>query len=137
MTNYTLAELQAMPSDDLSALAAELRGWKFSAAGILEDGSGQEVRQKNCVVFKLGTASESYPYFWSLATDRNQSGELLQWLTRRYWTVDVGFGLGNAAIVAMVDDGELDKTIKIPGNDARAETVAFCAAMLAIKGRLR
>lgn len=108
---YTIAELEALPDADLCALAAELR-------------YGQ---------------TDGFPCWntWTPATNRNQSGELLEWLTRRYWTVDVGFGLGNIVVIAMIDDGEFDKTIKIPGNTARSETIAFCAAMLAQQGRLK
>lgn len=29
------------------------------------------------------------------------------------------------------------RRVDVPGNDARAETIAFCAAMLAMKGRLK
>lgn len=131
---YTLAELQAMPNDGLDALAVEMRGWKFSAAGILEDENGQEVRQKDCVVFKLSTASESYPYFWTPATDRNQSGKLLEWLIANGWR---GAAYYTSPARIEIWHYNYGKNVQVAGWNARAETIAFCAAMLATAGRLK
>ena len=130
---YTIADLQAMPDDALSALAAELRGWQFSIAGILQDKNGQEVRQRDCVVFKLGTASESYPYFWSPATDRNQSGELLEWAASQGFRISIGRDETGIHVGIYSDRGRFGAhDEKWP----RAETIAFIAAMLDLKGRL-
>ena len=129
---YSIESIAALDDSALNALAAELRGWIFRESGILTDKSGEEVRESECVVFKLGTASDSYPYFWQPVKNRNQSGELLQWAIAK--GVDFMIRL-NRSWPRITIFGE--SLITIEANDARAETIAFCAAMLAINGRLQ
>jgi hypothetical protein len=129
---YSIESLTALDNSALNELAAELRGWIFRESGILTDESGEEVRESECVVFKLGTASDSYPYFWQPVKNRNQSGELLQWAIAK--GVDFMIRL-NRSWPRITIFGE--SLITIEANDARAETIAFCAAMLAINGRLQ
>lgn len=128
---YSIESLTALDNSALNELAAELRGWIFRESGILTDESGEEVRESECVVFKLGTASDSYPYFWQPVKNRNQSGELLQWAIAK--GVDFMIRL-NRSRPRITIFGE--SLITIEANDARAETIAFCAAMLAMEGRL-
>ena len=128
---YSIESLTALDNSALNELAAELRGWIFRESGILTDESGEEVRESECVVFKLGTASDSYPYFWQPVKNRNQSGELLQWAIAK--GVDFMIRL-NRSRPRITIFGE--SLITIEANDARADTVAFCAAMLAMEGRL-
>lgn len=108
---YTIADLCALPDDALDALAAELRGYtevfKMGTHTFWQDASGKKI-------------TESYK--WKPTTDRNQSGELLMWAQLQ--------GAKFQQIVAA--DGVLEINIS-----ARAETIAFCAAMLAMAGRLK
>ena len=119
-TCYTIADLLALGNDALNSLAAELRGWTLSRSKIFwRDSDGEVVCHR---------AS------FTPATDRNQSGELLRHAAKQ--DADILVWTGN-------DRNDIDCTInqthwfQISGNDARAETIAFCAAMLAMEGRLR
>lgn len=129
---YSIESITALDDSALNELAAELRGWIFRESGILTDESGEEVRESECVVFKLGTASDSYPYFWQPVKNRNQSGELLQWAIAKGGDFMIRLNRSWPRITIF---GE--SLITIEANDARAETIAFCAAMLAINGRLQ
>lgn len=133
---YSIESIAALDDSALNALAAELRGWIFRESGILTDKSGEEVRESECVVFKLGTASDSYPYFWQPVKNRNQSGELLQWAIAK--GVDFMIRLNRSRPRITIFRSTFGESlITIEANDARAETIAFCAAMLATEGRLR
>lgn len=151
MTNYTLAELQAMPNDDLNALAAELRGLQYLP------------RSGNVFDFVWMDGDKVYAQEIAFTADRNQSGELLQWAAARFdgaitkepIMFDVTFGrfernkrlpgidayqhkfVERGYDKRMEWSGSAKWIVQIPGNDARAETIAFCAAMLAMKGRLK
>ncbi len=106
---YTIADLQAMPDDALNALAAELRWQKEITWDI-----------------------------WSPTSDRNQSGELLQWAeAHRGCAFDIQIGRNEAIGIFIPPNATRFPDVVVSGNDARAETIAFCAAMLAMKGRLK
>lgn len=151
MTNYTLTELQALYDADLNALAAELRGFSnhplaFSLYDVDANGRSVEVCEK---------------VDWRPATDRNQSGELLRWASESgvnfwidfddtpgvRWSTDqrgdchscqFDFATGySCGAHCECDCHEEQPDGFVPGNDARAEALAFCAAMLAMKGGLQ
>lgn len=130
---YTLADLQAMANDDLNALAAELRGLKRIGG---DNGGGDW----------LDEFDDFYDEVFIPTTDRNQSGELLQWAAEQkdavfsihvennFKRVDVGV----PDLMTQDASGRMlfDREFTIEGNDARAETIAFIAVMLAMAGRL-
>lgn len=132
---YSIESLTALDNSALNELAAELRGWIFRESGILTDESGEEVRESECVVFKLGTALDSYPYFWQPVKNRNQSGELLKWAIAKGAEFEVSLSL-NSSIDFRIHRQDW-RTVDCSSSFARAETIAFCAAMLAMEGRLR
>ena len=118
---YTIAELLALPDERLNALAAELRGYKLVETvwdSAYENGSGDSIPVTE----------------WTPATDRNQSGELLTLATAQGLGFMVDwFGVGDTpARISCYQQADCAWLCEIPGNDARAETVAFCAAMLAM-----
>ncbi len=118
---HTIAELEALPDDDLSALAAELRGWHF-ADGLLW----------------LDNTSLGLDWKYKPATNHNQSRELMAWAATQY---SVRFctitGMGIYSGITQIDEHGYEPWGEIPGTSARSETVAFCAAMLAQQGRLK
>lgn len=119
---YTITELTELSDAALNAMAAELRGPQFT--GLL----GEE--EINAWEFPEKPARDNYTLQiraadWTPATDSNQSGKLLQWAIK----TDLR---SNTAVY--IETSPLLKTIL--GNDARAETIAFCAAMLAMRGQL-
>ena len=138
---FTLADLQAMADADLNALAAELRGWNltFGSIEIPLRASGTETvreyhwegRDSNGEMGAIVADCD-----WKPATDRNQSGELLECATAQ----GAGFIIdrfGGSSRIACYQGKDCAWICAIPGNDAHAETIAFCAAMLAMKGRLK
>lgn len=104
---YTIADLCALPDGALDALAAELRGWHWIESDLVDES---------------GKVQVMWPVCFTPTTDRNQSGELLIYAQQQ--------GARFKQVVA--DDGILEINI-----NARAETIAFCAAMLAMAGRLK
>lgn len=140
---YTIAELLALPDDALNVLAAELRGWH---AKYFIDGTGFWCGGGK-ILYEVVIGSlthEDWPGgpqgitrpHWSPADDRNQSGELLEWLADQGFSVSIGrdrFTIVNVGI-SHSDYGRIGAHEK---RWPRAETVAFCAAMLAMEGRLK
>lgn len=128
---YTLAELQAMDNSALNAMAAELRKLESVRCA---SGFGEIVEDWLC------DTPTSVPLYraadWSPTTDRNQSGELLEWLADQSFSMSIGrdhFGIVSVGI-------SHSDYVTIGAHDKRwalAETVAFCAAMLAMEGRLK
>jgi len=119
---YTLAELQAMADVDLNALAAELRGvkcWQEDEYTYAEIGGKEKL--------------------WRPATNRNQSGELLEWFMTQ--NESHSFSVIKGRLTCRVRLETTEDTTEIwreQGESlARLETIAFCAAMLAMKGRLK
>ena len=104
---YTIADLCALPNDTLDALAVELRGWHWIESDLVDES---------------GEVQVMWPVCFTPTTDRNQSGELLIYAQQQ--------GARFKQVIA--DDGVLEINI-----NARAETIAFCAAMLAMAGRLK
>jgi hypothetical protein len=134
----TIEQLQALPDKELNALAAKLRGLKaFNFQGVKWLGV-TDAQGKTHGKHKLRE--------WTPTTSRDQSGELLEWAAGRGILFDVAFGHYASderhphveAYLPRYDDkawiSENRWLYHIPGNDARAQTVAFCAAMLAIQG---
>jgi len=118
---YTIAQLLALPGGDLSALAAELRGWHWLESDLVDE---------------KGEAHVLWPVCWTPTTDCNQSRELLTWAATNYRAVVFSICLCKriAEVVISINFGGV---ITIPGTSARSETVAFCAAILAQQGRLK
>jgi hypothetical protein len=124
---YTLPELLALDSDTLNKMAAELRGYRLVTE--------YDYNQRDCYLDDKGDCLYRVEDY-SPATDRNQSGELLDYAEGQ----GLGFMIDKrskyipARTVCYGADAKW--LLHVPGNDARAETVAFCAAMLAMQGRL-
>lgn len=115
MTNtFTLAELQALPNADLNALAAELRGYRNDPS--------------NAAWYDEHGGRFDYEYEFTPATDRNKSGELLMWAAAQGAEFEIQFRATPKIFFLHTH---------MKANDARAETIAFCAAMLAMAGRLQ
>lgn len=125
MTNtYTLADLQAMTDDGLNALAAELRGLQYLP------------RSGNVFDFVWMDGDKVYTQEIAFTANRNQSGELLEYATAQ----GAGFIIdrfGGSSRIACYQGKDCAWICAIPGNDARAETIAFIAVMLAMKGQLQ
>lgn len=118
---HTVAELLAMPDPALNALAAELRGIRRAA------GSGGWIED---------STEDFYDEIFLPATERNQSGELLEWATDETGICfDIFIQPGGGWVWIVWTEANKENT-EIPGNDAHAETAAFCAAMLTLEGRL-
>lgn len=117
---YSIESLTALDNSALNELAAELRGYWISDDPMFKH-------------FWLDADCNTVSHVadWSPAVDRNQSGELLQWAIAK--GVDFMIRL-NRSRPRITIFGE--SLITIEANDARAETIAFCAAMLAMEGRL-
>lgn len=132
MTNtYTIADLQALPDNDLNALAAKLRGLQYLP------------RFGNVFNFVWFDGEKIYAQDVAFADNRDQSGELLQWAAKQGCYFTIGFGDFNSDVRVRINlertqygEREIFLDATIPANDARAETSAFCAAMLAMAGRL-
>lgn len=105
---YTIDELMAMSDHDLNALAAELRGWSYP--------SPKEIKKGAWPGYSDGKDAYMEKHKWHPATDRNQSGELIIWALDR----------GVEFVDTITDDTPTRSLI-----NARVETIAFCAAMLA------
>ena len=75
---------------------------------------------------------------WTPAASRDQSGELLQWAVKRGVRITIQFGSWSGAVNdgnflrCLIADRYPVRVFNLAENDARAETIAFCAAMLAI-----
>jgi len=126
----TIDELQALPDKELNAMAAKLRGLKaFNFQGVKWLGV-TDAQGKTHGKYKLRD--------WTPATSRDQSGALLQWAATQGCYFTVGFGDFNSDVRVRINLERNEREIfvdeTIPGNTARSETVAFCAAMLAIQG---
>ena len=106
---YTQADVEAMSDAELSRLASALR-------------FGQEITWD----------------IWSPATDRNQSGELLQFAAYKMG-MDYTF-ISDLHTYVQIEQRELpctwNKIIAVKGATARSETIAAVCALLAIEGRL-
>lgn len=133
---YTIAELLALPDERLNALAAELRGYKLVETVPFNE--WQKGGAKWDSAYENGSGDSIPVTEWTPATDRNQSGELLTLATAQGLGFMVDwFGVGDTpARISCYQQADCAWLCEIPGNDARAETVAFCAAMLAMAGRL-
>lgn len=118
---YTVADLQAMTNDDLNALAAELRGVKRIGG----DNKGGDW---------VDEFDEFYDEFFAPATDRNESGKLLQWAMERGAEFEIS--IAAESCIEFCDACKCWNSFDIDSGLARAETIAFCAAMLAMEGRL-
>ena len=131
-TTYTIDELLALPDGELNALAAELRGWYIG--GLL----GKEEIDVWCTGEK--SPHDSYKRQirvadWQPATSRDQSGELLESFveTQRKGCYAVRSGkLFRSVSIQAATTGD-DVNVSVPGSGAKEQTVAFCAAMLAIQ----
>lgn len=138
---YSIEELQALPNGDLSALAAELRGWKLSQGAQwwkYDDGRKVPTFTYNDTEGPVMPVSD-----WVPTANRDQSGELLREAAKRrcYFTIlfcadDAMLYFGSNQLSVFTPNHRGRQLATIPGNDARAETIAFCAAMLAMKERL-
>ena len=106
LNKYTQADVAAMSDAELSRLASALR-------------FGQEITWD----------------IWSPATDRNQSGELLQFAADNGAAFTVNVFRSASADAWIHSKAKLTHT-KISGATARAETIAAVCALLAIEGRL-
>lgn len=124
----TIDELQALPDKELNALAAKLRGLKtFNFQGVKWLG----VTDAQGVTHGKHKLRE-----WTPATSRDQSGELLTWAWRNHGILfHIGFTGGASPGYVQFETPVTHHTVR--GNDARAETIAFCAAMLALKTQNR
>ena len=118
----TIEQLQALPDKELNALAAKLRGWYDCEAGNRPCYHDSETLAEVCDN-------------WTPATDRNQSGELLEWFIETQWKglylIRSGKLFRSVCLTAWTDGDDLN--IEVNGTGAKAETIAFCAAMLAIQ----
>ena len=116
---YTVGDLLALDNDALNAMAAELRGIHraVGGGGWIEDGT-----------------EAFYDEIFLPATDRNQSGELLVWAIEQGCQFDISL-TAESEIDFCASGGDWS-TISIDSGLPRAETIAFCAAMLAMKERL-
>lgn len=131
---YSIESITALDNSALNELAAKLRTLRHVCRStndwIWEDALGN-----------------FYDEIFLPATDRNQSRELLQWaMTQKDAVFSVHIEHSFKRVDVAVPDlatqdssGRMlfDREFTIEGNDARAETIAFCAAMLAINGRLQ
>ena len=106
---YTQADVEAMSDAELSRLASALR-------------FGQEITWD----------------IWSPATDRNQSGELLQFAAYKMG-MDYTF-ISDLHTYVQIEQRELpctwNKIIAVKGATARSETIAAVCALLALEGRM-
>ena len=109
LNKYTQADVAALSDAELSRLASALR-------------FGQEITWD----------------IWSPATDRNQSGELLQFAAYKMG-MDYTF-ISDLHTYVQIEQRELpctwNKIIAVKGATARSETIAAVCALLAIEGRL-
>lgn len=122
---YTIAELEALADADLCALAAEF----MSPNEIQWNGRFAQYSK-----YQPGRARKWSPFL--PATNRNQSGELLEWARRTHGVLFyIGFTGGASAGYVQFETTAILRTIS--GTSARSETIAFCAAMLAQQGRLQ
>jgi hypothetical protein len=106
LNKYTQVEVAALSDAELSRLASVLR-------------FGREITWD----------------IWSPATDRNQSGELLQFASHKGAAFTINMMCSTDAwIYSSVNT--FPGQIKISGATARSETIAAVCALLAIEGRL-
>lgn len=122
---YTVAELQELPDADLNALAATLGDYRHDPS--------------NAAWYDEHGGRFDYEYEFKPATNRNQSGELLEWFVETQWKGHYAIRSGKlfrSVCVTAATDGD-DVNVEVNGTGAKAETIAFCAAMLALAGRLQ
>lgn len=132
MTNYTLAELQAMPNNDLNALAAELRGWTLQAVT-------DPIRGSFLNWVDSDDVGQYSPDEWTPATDRNQSGKLLEWFMTQNESCSFSIIRGRVTCRVRLESTEDTSEVWREREEslARLEALAFCAAMLVMKGALQ
>jgi hypothetical protein len=127
---YTLPELLALDNDALNKMAAELRGYRLCGFSYFQDDGDFESRV--CHVSDY-TPTDNF----------NQSRELLMWAMIEH-DCFFNISIGDEPFVEFIwpDAPEMLTSRngadwrEIPGDSARAEVAAFCAAMLAVAGRL-
>lgn len=124
---YTIEALAELPDADLNALAAELRGWRLQTVTDPTRGSFLNWVDSNDV-------GQCSPNDWQPATNRNQSGELLRWATSQGFRISIG--CSETGVIRVGIYSNRGRFGAHGGKWPRAETIAFCAAMLDLKGRL-
>lgn len=123
----TIEQLQALPDKELNALAAKLRGWYDCEASNRPCYHDNETLAEVCAN-------------WTPATSRDQSGALLEWAVAHGVESKINIGSEPYIEITWPDAPENLHSlngadwIEILGSDARSQTIAFCAAMLAIEG---
>lgn len=140
-TSYTIADLLALPDDALNAMAAELRGWYLEEVEEFTDKDWYFGNSSKPCMFRTYKDSNSNGFAcdfskWTPATNLNQSRELLQRATDETGHCFNVFIQPGGGHVWIIGDEASKETTEIPFNSAHAETAAFCAAMLAMEGRL-
>jgi hypothetical protein len=125
---YTIADLCALPNDALDAMAVELRGWHWIESDLVDES---------------GEVQVMWPVCFTPTTNHNQSGKLLSHAVSNGCAFEINIGdepfvefTWPDAPEALTSRNGADWR-EIPGNDARTETIVFCAAMLAMAGRLK
>ena len=133
----TIEQLQAMSDEELNALAAKLRGWTIGKSQPWTEG---DWRVRYCDVYNESDGAVIPVDNWTPATSRDQSGALLEWAVAHGVESKINIGSEPYIEITWPDAPENLHSlngadwIEILGSDARSQTIAFCAAMLAIEG---
>jgi hypothetical protein len=133
---FTLAELEALPSSGLNALAAEMRGWVYRETC---------EHKEPCWAIKDTLLPPGIQIWrtmalerrWNPVLKRQQSAELLELMVQR----GVRFAVFMGTTVAGIDvwskrEGGRASVLRVNGNGALAETIAAIAAWFILEGRL-
>lgn len=136
---YSIESLIALDNSALNELAAELRG---IACHLCEMGHRLSRDGKLHLPSQAKGMIEVQPCKMAQfkpATDRNQSREILDWFVETQWKAGYTIRYGKlfrSVSIAAATSGD-DVKVSVNGTGAKSETIAFCAAMLAINGRLK
>lgn len=119
---HSLAELQAMPDGELNALSATgLMGWKTDP---------DEPYSKLSWVAPNGTYCDKG--VWCPTTNRNQSGQLLEWFTSRRFTASTHRDQCGVTSVT-ISHSDYGEASASDTSSARAETMAAILAHQALE----
>ena len=127
----TLEQFTSLSDDELNRLAAEkVMRWDYREE-VCQDYPYQGETLRNWI--DQSGKCQSAAADWSPALDRVQSGWLLKAMAKRGAQIDVRFGEPDGSVDVWSADRK--EPLVVPGNDARAETLAALLVAFAMEGK--
>lgn len=120
-----LEQLQQLTDDEINRLAArKVMGWHSALMGFRDGGTVE------CWYWTSDAGNLTKEADWKPATDRNHSGQCLAKMVERYVQFFIWYDQTPHTAWRTPND---ELTTVVPGNDARAETIAALLAAYAME----